>query len=146
MSVDLPNAFTLLTITGIGVAPYSARGLKQTLAPVQAASQNRRTINGTLVNTAVTQFRKYKSTISGSDQLSPALAGIWPGMTVTVECIVELASGSGTPDRTAVSGSSRTEEGFTYYRPVLIMKVMDYSIESDEWGAQVSWKLDLEEV
>lgn len=143
MSVDLVNAYTQLTLTGIGIAPYSARGLHQTLQPIQASSQVRRTINGELVDTSVAQFRKFKSTISGSDQTSPLLSGVWPGMEVTVECIVEMA---GTPDRTAVSGSTRTEEGVTFFRPVLVMKVVDYSIDTDEYGAQVGWKLDLEEV
>jgi hypothetical protein len=146
MPVNLPNAYTLLTMTGIGVAPYSARGLKQSLTPIDAASQMRRTVNGVLRDISLPQFRRFKSTITGSDQLSPAVAGIWPGMTVTVECICELAVGAGSVDRPVVSGSSRTEEGMQYYRPVLTMLVRSFDIEADEYGAQVSWTMQLEEV
>lgn len=139
---------TLLVLTGIGVAPYSARGLEQTLQPISAAGQLRRTINGTLVDLSEEQLRKFTSTISGSDQLSPALNGIWQGMTVTVDCIKELAypTTTGSPDRPVVPGSSRTEGAFTYYRPRLTMKVIDWQAREDEYQRQVSWTLQLEEV
>ncbi len=78
---------TLLTIAAIGIPPYSARGLKQTLGHIGQASQNKRTVNGSLKDIAFDGFKKYKSTITGSDQMSPAFAGVWPGMQVTVDCI-----------------------------------------------------------
>lgn len=139
---------TLLVLTGIGVAPYSARGLEQTLQPVTASGQLRRTINGTLTDLSEMQLRKFRSTISGNDQLSPALNGIWPGATVVVDCIGELAypTGTGSPDRPVVAGSQRIEGAFTYYRPQLTMKVVDWQLREDEWGRQVGWSLELEEV
>jgi len=137
---------TLLTISGMGVVPYSARGLTQSLTPIASAMQMRRTINGNLVDVSLPQFRKYSSTISGRDQKSPAIGGVWPGKTVTVECISELAVSGGSADRTAVTGSTYTEDGITYYRPVLTMLVVGYSVETDEYGAQVGWTLALEEV
>lgn len=142
----LPNAYTLLTITGMGVAPYSARGVKQSLEPLGQASQLRRTINGDLIDLSLAQFRKYKSTITGGDQASPAIAGIWPGQLVTIECVCELGVMEGAMDRPSVTGSERTEDGVTYFRPVLDMVVTGLSIETDEWGSQVSWTLNLEEV
>ena len=43
-------------------------------------------------------------------------------------------------------GSERTEGPYTYYRPVLSMRVVDFNQSFDEWNAQVSWSLTLEEI
>lgn len=143
---NVTNAWTLLTLTGMGVAPYSARGCSQSLEPIAQAARMARTVNGTLVDISVPQFRKYKSSISCADQKAPTLAGIWPGMILTVECIAELGVGDGTPDRDAVADSTYTDGGITYFRPVLTMAVVNFSQTTDEYGAQTSWTLDLEEV
>lgn len=137
---------TVLHLDIMGVPPYSARGLTQTLDPIQAAAQLHRTVNGTLVDFSGTQFRKYKSTISCNDQNAPALEGIWPGMTVVVDCVAELGyeTSTGGPSRPVVA--SRTEGDFTYYRPRLTMKVMNFTQSRDEYGHQISWVLELEEV
>lgn len=139
---------TLLVMTGVGVPPYSARGLTQTLDPIEASAQARRTVNGELVSLSSTAFRKYRSTISGNDQKSPAFNRIWPGNAVTVDCIAELAyeTATGTPERTVVSGSSYTDGDFTYYRPQLSMMVLAYNVQQDEYGAAVAWTLQLEEI
>ena len=138
---------TVLRLTGMGIPPYSARGLSQTLTPVPASQQLRRTINGTLVDFSSSQFRKFQSTISGDDQQPPALNAVWPGTELIVDCISELAyeSSTGSPDRQEVAGSIRYEGIFTFYRPQLTMKVVNFSTNSDEFGAQISWSLDLEE-
>lgn len=138
--------FTLLVLSGMGIPPWSARGLTQTLEPIDAAAQLRRTVNGALVDVAQTAFRKYKSTITGGDQQPPALEAIWPGTELTVDCIAELAyeTMTGSPART-VAGT-RTEGDFTFYRPRLTMKVTGFQISTDEWGAKVGWTLSLEEV
>jgi hypothetical protein len=139
---------TLLVLSGIGVAPYSARGLEQSCELIKAAGQLRRTINGALVDLSETQLRKFSSTITGTDQLSPVTNGIWPGQTVTVDCIFELCypTASGSADRSVVTGSSRVEGAMTYYRPQLAMMVTDWQLREDEYGRQVSWSLELEEV
>jgi hypothetical protein len=141
---------TVLVLTLIGLPPYSARGLTQTLEPIDAAKQQRRTVNGTLMDLSVNQFHKFKSTISGNDQDPPALDAVMPGKVITVDCITELcydATYIGSPSRPPVSGSERTEQyPFIFYRPVLDMMVTAFQIERDEWGAQVSWSLNLEEV
>lgn len=138
---------TLLVLTGIGVTPYSARGLTQTLEPIPGSVALRRTVNGALIDVSAPQFRKYQSTISCTDQQAPALNGVFPGLQVTVDCVAELAyaTSGGSPDRTVVPGSSRTEDAFTFYRPRLVMIVTGYRTTTDEYGAAVGWQLDLEE-
>lgn len=138
---------TLLILTGIGVPLYSARGLTQTLEPIAAAANLRRTVNGDLRDISFEPFRKYHSKISCTDQRAPAIDGIWPGMTVTVHCVQELCYPvGGTPGRPMVSGSDRTESGFVFYRPVLEMLVVAMTDQTDEYAADVQWSMDLEEV
>lgn len=138
---------TLLAISGINVPPYSSRGISQTLTPISSAANLRRSVNGALVDLSATQFRKYASTISCTDQQHPALNGVWPGLQVTVDCVTELSylTSGGSADRTVVSGSSRTEGAYTFYRPRLTMRVLSYEVTTDEWGASVGWSLSLEE-
>jgi hypothetical protein len=138
----------LLSLSGIGVPPYSARGATQTLEPIDQSSQTRRTINGSLVDLSRSEFRKYKSTISCSDQQPPAVDGVWPGQEVTVDCIAELCflTSSAGPQRTAVTGSERVDGSFTFYRPRLTMRVISFSQNTDDYGAVVSWSMQLEEV
>lgn len=139
---------TLLTLSGVGIAPFSARGLTQTLEPIDASTQLKRTVNGALVDLSYEPFRKYKSTISCQDQEPPAIDGIWPGLEVEVGCVAELsfATGGSGPARPAVDASSRTDGAFTFYRPILTMRVTGFSVSRDEYGAAVSWQLQLEEV
>ena len=138
---------TLLVLSGIGVPNYSARGLTQTLEPIEASANVRRTINGALKDLSFAQFRKYKSTISCQDQEPPAVDGVWPGHVVTVDSVAELSYPTGgAPARTIVPGSSRTDGAFVFYRPQLEMLVTRFSVNRDEYGAAVQWQMDLEEV
>jgi hypothetical protein len=141
---------TLLELTGVGVNPYSARGLTQTLQPIGQATSQRRTVNGTLIDLGFDGFQKYQTTISGNDQAPPVSDGIWPGKLVTVKCIAELCyptGAAGAPHKTAVAGSSRVEGDFTYYRPELAMMIVNApQMSYDEWGAQIGWSMLLEEV
>ncbi len=138
---------TLLVLTGIGVPDYSARGLTQTLEPIEASTSLRRTVNGSLVDLSFAQFRKYKSTIACHDQEPPAINNVWPGHVVTVDCVAELSyPAGGSPARPVVSGSARTDGAFTFYRPQLQMLVTGFSVSRDEYGASVQWQMDLEEV
>jgi hypothetical protein len=138
----------VLTLSGIGVPPYSARGASQTLEPIQASQQLRRTVNGELIDISRPEFRKYRSRISCAEQQPPAVDGVWPGQVVTVGCISELSylTAGGSPARTPVTGSSRTEGAYTFYRPSLTMRVVTFSQDTDEYGAETSWSLELEEV
>jgi hypothetical protein len=142
------NAFTVLTLTGDGVQPYATRGASQTLAPIQQASQLARTVNGVLADLSFdTGFQKYASTLSCSDQTAPAFERSWPGLAVTVGCISELSykTSGGSPSRPVVSGSERVDGDYTFYRPLLSMRVINYSVQTDEYGAVVSWSMQLEE-
>ena len=138
---------TWLVLSSMGVPLYSARGLSQTLEPIDGSKSIRRSINGILTDVSHDQFRKYKSKISCTDQRSPAFDGIWPGMTVVVDCIAYLSyPTTGSPQRTVVAGSAYTEGSFTFYRPQLTMMVMANSAQTDEWDANVPWELELEEI
>jgi len=135
-----------LVISGMSFPPSSVRGIVQTLAPIEASQQLARTINGTLIDVGNTDFRKYKSSISCSDMVVPQF--LWPGASVTVECISELSypTSGGTPDRDSVDYSERIDGDFTFYRPVLVMRVVTFTINHDEWQRVIGWQLDLEEV
>lgn len=140
------NDFTLLTLQGIGVPAYSARGLSQTLEPIAQAAKLKRTINGDLLDVSASQFQQYRSTITCQDQRPPAVDGVWPGKEVLVNCVEELCyAEGGTPSRAVVPDSAFTEEGFTFYRPRLSMRVMSFSLTKDEYGAVNGWTMELEE-
>jgi len=138
---------TLLVISGPGMPTYAARGLTQTLNPINASGNIARTVNGGLIDFSPPQMRKYKSTISCSDVDAPALDGVWAGMPVIVDCVSELGYlAGGTPQRDVVPGSERTEGAWTWYRPRLDMMVTNYTASTNEYGAEVAWTLELEEV
>jgi len=136
-----------LLVLSSGIPLYPARGLTQTLAPIQAAENLRRSINGVLIDLSYDQFRKYASTISCTDREAPSLDGVFPGLEVTVACVAELSyPEGGSPTRPVVSGSERSEGGFVFYRPVLDMRVMAISVSTDEYAADTQWSMDLEEI
>lgn len=148
---------TLLTITplygavGPEPTPYSIRGATQTLELITdnpLGSQIRRTVNGGLMDLTYDQFRKYKSLISGTDHEVPAFDGAKQGSIVQVDCCAELAykTVGGSPNRPVVSGSSRVEGDFTFYRPSLTMMVINFRQEFAEWEARYQWALELQEV
>jgi hypothetical protein len=144
-----PNAHTVLRMVGVGVPPYSARGLKQTIAPIDQATNLKRTVNGGLVDISFNGFRKYKSTISGTDQRPPNFDGKWPGLTVIVDCIAELSYAPTMGElrqRLAVPDSEHAEGAHTVYRPRLTMKIMSFSQDHDEYASAIGWSLDLEEI
>jgi len=143
------NADTMLSISGFGMMLYQARNLTQTLEVIQEASDFERSVNGTLVDLSNPIFRKYKSKITCTDINAPPLDNIWPGMVVTVDCAISLCyptGNPGSPARHEVSGSSYVEGPFTFYRPVLTMRVMSLSQRFEEWKADNGWVLELEEI
>ena len=137
---------TDLVMVGIGVTPYSARGLTERLEPIGGGAV-RRTVNGTLVDVTDVAFRKYSLSLSANDQEPPALDSAWRGLQVVVDAVSRLAYATGgSPGRTIVPGSSVVVGGFTTYRPRLTMLIVGWSQDKDEWQAGVGWSLDLEEV
>lgn len=140
-------ASTALVISGDGMPPYAIRGVVQSLEPIDGAGNLRRTVNGGLVDLSPAQFKKYRSTIRCDDMDSPAFDAVDVGDVLTISCAIELCyKTGGSPQRSVVSGSSRTADGFTFYRPQLSMMVVNKSQEFDEWGAAVNWQLELVEV
>lgn len=141
---------TLLTISVFGNLQYQARGLTQTLEPIKESMQLRRTINGLLVDISNPVFRKYRSEISCSDVDAPPLDGLWPGMEVSLGCaatLCYLTGNSGSPFKPMVSGSDYEQGDFTFYRPLLTMRVTDINRNSfDEWKSTYQWSITLEEV
>lgn len=126
---------------------YSARGLTQTLEPIDGAFFQERTINGELVDLSISQFRKLRSTISATDVRPPSRDDVYPGLKVIVECAYLLSyPAGGSPSRTPVGGSGFTEGDFTFYRPSILMMVGKMSGRFEEWEAGFSWQIDLAEV
>ena len=140
-------ADTDLVLTGIGIPDFSARGLVEDLRPT-GAGENRRTVNGQLEDVTDPVFRKFALTVTGSDQEAPAFNAVWKGLQVTVDALTRLAyaTSGGSPERTVVPGSSVVNGAFTSYRPRLVMRVEDWTLDTDEWGAVIGWSLELEEI
>ena len=106
---------TLLSLSGTGIPPWSARGARQTIAPDVDASMER-DVNGNLQAIPLpAAFHKYRITISCSDLGPPAFGSLKRGDSITVSCITELGQkitlvagvGSATFLRDAVAGSGR---------------------------------------
>lgn len=137
---------TLLVISGAGLPPYSARGLTQSLGYIQQAVQQRRTINGKMLDLSLEQFQLFTTTISGADQRPPF--AYKPGTVVQVDCLSFLPykTSGGSPERDTVPGSVIVEGDWTYYRPRLQMMCGPISISEEEWAAGVSWSMTLEEL
>lgn len=150
----LANEGSILTITPLSgggnlqLVPWSARGVTQTLEQFAGNNQFiRETINGETINLTPTWMRKYNSTITCMDIRTPCLDNAFRGETCLVDCIYELSFPTGgTANRSVVSGSERTENGFTFYRPALIMMVLDIKMSNVEWPADYHWQIDLREV
>lgn len=142
---------SLLSFVELPIPPYSLRGISQTLTPIGQASNLRRTINGTLLDKASPDFQKYISSIRCTDQQSPGLDGVWPGRLLTMHAAIELAF-EGSTDQTdsfarpPVPNSIREESGFTFYRPILIVRIVSYDTEFAEYEGQLAWELQVEEV
>lgn len=143
---------TLLSFAEFTIPPYSARGIAERFRPIGESAQLARTVNGDLINLLAgvsDDFKKFELTITCTDQDHPVLDTLWPGDTLTVSCATEFKyvdNTAGTPARTPVDGSSRDENGYVYYRPILTMMVASYDVSKDEFGADIGWTLELVEV
>lgn len=166
---------TSLSADLLAIGWQTGFSIRENLRPIDAG-ELRRTVNGTLVNLMVDEFRKYALTISSDDIRPPALAHLWRGSQLTITPASEIgdmiaAGGSSrTLARTPASGSIRcltkrfdavpfTISGKVvtlpspavgvvriYYRPVLSMMVVGWSADTDEAEASTAWSIDLEEV
>lgn len=138
---------TVLVISGVGFSPFSARGVTQTYAVIEAAKNFERTVNAKLVSLAPAEFKKYSCSCSCADVDVPAIDGIFPGDVVVVDWVREFSflTDGGAPSREVVPGSLRVEGEVTFYRPRMTMLVRDHSGSSLEWEASEPWQIDLEE-
>lgn len=144
----MANENTILVISGDDLPPAAVRGIRQTIEPINGASNLARSVNGELINLGASQFKKYKTTITCSDMAPPAFDNVWPGDTLTIGCVNEFCylTAGGTPQRTPVSGSSYVDGDYTFYRPELTVIVTSKSEEMEEYTADVPWTLEAEEV
>jgi hypothetical protein len=137
---------TELVINLIGFPPGSARGVKQTLKPIQEAAAFRRTVNYSLKNTAPALAQKYATEISCDDLNVPCLAGITIGAEVVIDCVAEINRPFGTdPTRPVVEGSEYQVGDILISRPRLNITVTDFQWDTDETEATVGWRLTGEE-
>jgi hypothetical protein len=160
--MSLATEGTILVITplsgvaGLTLTPWSGRDLTQTLDPITGAGTGgsalgtwlRESTNGELLDLSYPWFRKLESTITCKDTQTPCLNDVWKGQLCVVDCIIERSyvTGLGSPDRPEVSGSSRTEGGFTFYRPQLTMRITDIKNSLTEYHVDYSWQISLREV
>jgi len=157
-----------------GLPPLSARGCVQQLMPI-VAGQLRRTINGSLIYTGKSLTHKYRSIITCEDRAVLALEGLWRGSEIRVGCIQRIwqkvVGGQALLERDPIEGSvfimtaqqqerevqevtgrkiafvkNSSEETFLSYRPWLDMRVVAFSLMTNEWGLKAGWRLELEEV
>lgn len=142
----VPNAYTLLKLTGIGEAPYAMRGLNVTLEPIPQASQIVRNINMGFLDIGDPRAKLYRVTVTCNDQRAPPFGGLWPGQAVTIESPSELGEVTLSSDRNAVDGSDSTEEGVTYFRPSLRCVVLSWRQGHAEYAGQYDWEFVAEEV
>lgn len=143
----LPAEKTLLIIEELGIPLYSTRGATQSLAPIDAAAQLVRTIDGELDDWSEPQFRKYKSTINCNDVRGFPTDGLWQGRVITVHCIAMLTRAiDALPERDVVGGSEITEGNFVHYCPIITGRVMTFNWVRNEYQDVVGWSLSFEEV
>lgn len=156
-----------------GAPPFSARGCKQELKPVQQG-KSVRLLSGELVFLgADAQKIKYTTTITGKDHAPFAFDGLYPGCAMEVGCIspivqrftnstINLSRPFVENSLRAVTQTGETitilsvdkkkvvvEEdvvGYISYRPWLSMRVIDFSTHTDEWSMDNQWVLKLEEI
>jgi hypothetical protein len=166
---------TNLILGVAGLPPESARNCVQELSPIPNG-EFRKSINGNLLFLETNERRRYKSVISCKDTNSPIIEGIWVGSQLSVGCIQNLWQVINPGElklhliRPAVDGSvcvvnnlgdaipfrltdnevelfkTFTDKIFVCFRPWLVMKVINFSLETDEWNMSGGWKLLLEEI
>jgi hypothetical protein len=158
-----------------GLPPESARNCVQELSPV-SNGEFRKSINGNLLFLETTERKRYRSVITCKDVNSPLVDGIWVGSQILVGCIQNLWQAVNPGElkmqliRPAVAGSicavnnygdpikfrlrdnevelyrPHEEKIFVCFRPWLTTRVMDFSLETDEWRVSCGWRLVLEEI
>ena len=166
---------TNLILGVAGLPPESARNCQQELSPIPNG-EFKKSINGDLLFLETHERKRYKSVITCKDINSPIIDGIWVGSQISVGCIQNLWQAINPGEskvrliRPAVEGSVcavnnlgdaipfrlvddevelnkiHDEKIFLCFRPWLIMLVINFSLDTDEWGMSGGWKIVLEEI
>lgn len=144
------NADTLLEFSALGgQLLYQGRALNQSLEWISGASQLARTVNAVLTDLSNPAFRKYQSTITCSDVNTFPGDYIYPGLEGVMDCAVGLCYWTAAkpgPSRAIVPHSYYEENGFSFYRPQLYVRVRDLKQTFDEWKCINGWSLEVEEI
>ncbi|HLD95054.1 MAG TPA: hypothetical protein VI959_00225, partial [Alphaproteobacteria bacterium] len=145
--------------------PFSSKNVKQMLTPLELCKKARM-MDGKLVLLGP-YVLKYKSLITGSDQLGPLSDALVPGTVVQVSCVVPLSQRlekgravlqkKPVPKRVGILKSdgsyeeplkvegltvqSHLESGLVVYKPFLEMMVIGFKLMADEWKASLEWEL-----
>jgi hypothetical protein len=118
---------------------------------------------------------KYRSIIACEDKVALAYEGFWRGSELRIGCIQRIwqkvMEQRSVLERDPVEGSvfamtsnqqerevheiigrnvvfakECLEESFVSYRPWLNMRVVSFSVMTNEWGLKAGWRLELEEI
>lgn len=162
---------TTLVLSRGGLPPMSARGCVQELIPIPLG-QFRRTVNGDLIFMGP-EGKKYRTVIFCEDAAVLATDNLMPGDIIDVSCIQllwqKIVDGKATLERKPVLGSinvidenknalplirygdqnieiASTEVAYVCYRPILTMRVLSYTLKTNEWGVKSGWSIELEEI
>jgi hypothetical protein len=138
---------TILSLGNIAFPVGSARNIKQTLEPINIV--RRRTVNGDLRSVTPEQLKRWRVSVSCSDQNTPAIDDLL-SLDDEIEVVPiqewKFTTATGAPSRRIADGTDHDEDGITYYRPLLIMMITAFSSSADgEWTADQSWSITLEE-
>lgn len=160
---------TRMSVPEIVFPPGSARGLEVEYQPI-TTGRLWRTINGELRDATRETHRKYRITISCNDQLSPTLAALNIGqqvnLTIPMPWRQPIVGGTATLIRTPAPETVQCFTGpvlvphtlsdnvvttsnsanYVEYRPILSVRVVEFSWESPEWSASDSWSITFEEI
>lgn len=164
-----------LTINIGGFPPFSARGCEQELTPISEGDFHRN-INGDLIYLGADTHTKYKSIIKCNDKAAIATDGLYRGREIELGCIqrlwqkFEINQHELYLDKVPVEGSlyaysndeaeipiMRSDDkyvllttpnsgGYICYRPLLNMRIIQYSLNTNEWGIKVGWQMECEEI
>lgn len=146
MAVDLANAYTLLTLGGIGESPYAMRGLDVKFDVIEQAKQIAYNINFGVIDFTDPASFLYRITIGCTDRRAPPFGGLKPGtMPVILSSPIEVGQVTLSSDRPAVSGSTNSEDGVTFFRPQLTTFVVDFNWGGNEYSGWYTWSLVLQE-
>jgi hypothetical protein len=140
--------YSTLDLVEIGIPPHSTDEIEVEFGPIPQATYQRRDLNGRKHNLAASSLKLYRLGLSGRSVAPPAFAGLWPGDILTVHVPRELCRETTSDgfDRAAVPGSEYSEDGFSFYRPLLTMMVEEWSESLVERTVEEGWELVLEEL